>query len=94
MNPTTNFEFEHAELGSKDYQTILTYMKINKQRTSRDVLCLQCWQLNSFWQHKRHLKYFKDHSKVSITAKDFYHESQLLSLAKQSGNYLNLGNGK
>ena len=68
---------------SREWESFLARLDAIKNKSNRDVLCLDCWAIFNYEQKIKHLRYHEDHATQILTSKDFACEAHVISLATE-----------
>ena len=72
-------------VGSKAWDDIKEKLDHIHQKSNRDVICLDCWQIFNYDQKVRHLKAYPEHKSRILTSKYFSTQDDLLRLCQETG---------
>ena len=71
--------------GTTEWRKLVKNLENTKNKTNKDVLCIECWQVFRHNSRKRHALLFKDHRELCLTPKHFSSEERFVKLAKAHG---------
>ena len=73
------------KVGSKAWEDITEKLEHIHQKSNRDVICLDCWQIFNYDQKVRHLRAYPEHKSRILTSKYFSSPDDLLRLCRETG---------
>ena len=66
-------------------------IKLSKEKRNKDLFCLKCWKVYSYYLLKAHLKSFPKHDESVISSKHFASESKFIALCKEFNRIHEIG---
>jgi hypothetical protein len=67
---------------SSEWATFINRLNTIKQKSNREVLCIQCWQMLNCKQKIKHLKQHPDHKAYLLTSTQYASEQKICELAQ------------
>ena len=69
--------------GSYEWKIFLRDLKISIEKSNRDVLCLECWEILKYDRNLKHKSSNPTHITSILTSKEYGNEMLILELAKR-----------